>query len=80
MIPANGLTRNSPTCLQGASIPTSAIYHLKLTLLREPGKYECTHIEARKEVFETAYQQKLPVLQKGPTGCGKTRFIEYMAW
>ncbi|HYC56467.1 MAG TPA: CbbQ/NirQ/NorQ/GpvN family protein [Candidatus Binatia bacterium] len=32
------------------------------------------------EVFEAAYEQKLPVLLKGPTGCGKTRFVEYMAW
>ncbi len=32
------------------------------------------------EIFESAYRQKLPVLLKGPTGCGKTRFIEYMAW
>ena len=32
------------------------------------------------ELFEAAYQQKIPVLFKGPTGCGKTRFIEYMAW
>ncbi len=32
------------------------------------------------EIFEAAYQQKIPVLFKGPTGCGKTRFIEYMAW
>ncbi len=32
------------------------------------------------ELFEAAYAQKLPVLFKGPTGCGKTRFIEYMAW
>ena len=31
------------------------------------------------EIFFSAYQQKLPVLLKGPTGCGKTRFIEYMA-
>ena len=31
-------------------------------------------------VFEAAYKQKLPVLLKGPTGCGKTRFMEYMAW
>jgi len=31
-------------------------------------------------IFEAAYQQKLPVLLKGPTGCGKTRFMEYMAW
>jgi nitric oxide reductase NorQ protein len=32
------------------------------------------------ELFEAAYHQKLPVLLKGPTGCGKTRFIEHMAW
>ena len=31
-------------------------------------------------VFETAYRQQLPVLLKGPTGCGKTRFMEHMAW
>ena len=32
------------------------------------------------ELFEAAYAQKIPVLLKGPTGCGKTRFIEYMSW
>ena len=32
------------------------------------------------EVFEAAYNNQLPVLLKGPTGCGKTRFMEYMGW
>ncbi len=32
------------------------------------------------EVFSAAYRQRVPVLLKGPTGTGKTRFIEYMAW
>ena len=32
------------------------------------------------EIFEAAYRQRVPVLLKGPTGTGKTRFIEYMAW
>ena len=32
------------------------------------------------QVFESAYRLKLPVMLKGPTGCGKTRFLEYMAW
>ncbi|MDP6375935.1 MAG: CbbQ/NirQ/NorQ/GpvN family protein [Pseudomonadales bacterium] len=32
------------------------------------------------EVFEAAYRACLPVLLKGPTGCGKTRFVEHMAW
>jgi nitric oxide reductase NorQ protein len=31
-------------------------------------------------VFEAAYRARLPVLLKGPTGCGKTRFVEHMAW
>lgn len=32
------------------------------------------------EVFRAAYEARLPVLLKGPTGCGKTRFVEYMAY
>jgi len=32
------------------------------------------------EVFEAAYYLKIPVLLKGPTGTGKTRFIEHMAY
>jgi len=31
------------------------------------------------ELFAKAYASKLPVMLKGPTGCGKTRFLEYMA-
>ena len=31
-------------------------------------------------LFEAAYRDRLPVMLKGPTGCGKTRFIEHMAW
>lgn len=31
-------------------------------------------------IFQSAYKNRLPVLLKGPTGCGKTRFMEYMAW
>lgn len=31
------------------------------------------------ELFEAAYAAKLPAMLKGPTGCGKTRFVEYMA-
>ncbi len=31
------------------------------------------------EIFSAAYEARLPVLLKGPTGCGKTRFVEFMA-
>jgi nitric oxide reductase NorQ protein len=36
-------------------------------------------IGQEKVVFKTAFNSKLPVLLKGPTGCGKSRFIEAMA-
>ncbi|MCZ7528439.1 MAG: CbbQ/NirQ/NorQ/GpvN family protein [Acidimicrobiia bacterium] len=32
------------------------------------------------DLFESAYEQQVPVLLKGPTGCGKTRFVEHMSW
>ena len=32
------------------------------------------------ELFQAAWDSKVPVLLKGPTGCGKTRFVEYMAY
>ena len=32
------------------------------------------------EVFERCHARGLPVMLKGPTGCGKTRFVEHMAW
>ena len=36
------------------------------------------YYEAQKnevEIFEAAYKKRLPVMLKGPTGCGKTRFL-----
>lgn len=32
------------------------------------------------ECYERAYAHRMPLMLKGPTGCGKTRFVEYMAW
>ena len=31
-------------------------------------------------LYEAAYSARMPVMLKGPTGCGKSRFVEYMAW
>ena len=42
------------------------------TLFYQPQHDEIT-------LFTHAFHEKLPVLLKGPTGCGKTRFVEYMA-
>ena len=33
-----------------------------------------------KAIFEKSHRQGLGVMLKGPTGCGKTRFVEHMAW
>ena len=32
------------------------------------------------DMYEAAYAVRMPVMLKGPTGCGKSRFVEYMAW
>lgn len=32
------------------------------------------------QMYEAAYEARMPVMLKGPTGCGKSRFVEYMAW
>jgi len=48
-------------------------YHLK----KEPYYLP---VEDEVELFEAAYKQKIPLLFKGPTGCGKTRFVEYMSY
>jgi len=31
-------------------------------------------------IAEAAYAHRIPLLLKGPTGCGKTRFMQYLAW
>lgn len=45
-------------------------------------KHEPYYLPVEDEVslFEAAYSVRMPMMLKGPTGCGKTRFIEYMAW
>lgn len=47
-------------------------------LLKEEPYYEPQGDEV--SLFESAYNNRIPVLLKGPTGCGKTRFMEHMAW
>jgi nitric oxide reductase NorQ protein len=32
------------------------------------------------ELFQAAYADRMPMMLKGPTGCGKTRFVEHLAW
>ena len=60
------MNSSSEAVLDGARLATSEPYYLPLA----------------DEVveFEAAYATRLPVLLKGPTGCGKTRFVEHMTW
>ena len=50
--------------------------------LRQPPAAEPYYVPIGNEVelFERCHARSLPVLLKGPTGCGKTRFVEHMAW
>ena len=52
--------------------------HTKQSVLTDEPYY--APIADEIAVFAAAYRNQLPILLKGPTGCGKTRFIEYMAW
>lgn len=63
--------------LQVASGSTESLEQGVRWLEREP-----YYVPARDEVnvFLTCHQRGMPVMLKGPTGCGKTRFIEHMAW
>jgi nitric oxide reductase NorQ protein len=46
--------------------------------IKEEPYYQATGNEVK--LYQSAYNCRLPVMVKGPTGCGKSRFIEYMAW
>jgi nitric oxide reductase NorQ protein len=57
--------------------------------LPSPGEPDCRvgdaepyYLASGDEValFEQCHARQLAVMLKGPTGCGKTRFVEYMAW
>jgi nitric oxide reductase NorQ protein len=47
-------------------------------LVNQQPYYRCVSNEV--ELYEAAYSVRMPVMLKGPTGCGKSRFVEYMAW
>ena len=53
-------------------------YAIEEFLVRDEPYYRAVGDE--EALFAAAYNQHIPVLLKGPTGCGKTRFVEYMAW
>lgn len=61
----------SPTLLASASSSTGAPATGPAVFYRSQGN--------EVSLFEHAHRNRLPVMIKGPTGCGKTRFVQYMA-
>ncbi len=68
----NAMTRPAST----AAAPTSDL--LAPYMLQNEPYYRSVSDEV--EMYEAAYSVRMPMMLKGPTGCGKTRFVEYMAW
>lgn len=62
----------------GDLMPTSDATMDTASPAADPPFYHTVGNEDR--IFTAAFQQQLPVLLKGPTGCGKTRFVEAMAY
>ena len=46
-------------------------------LIKNEPYYEA--VGKKIEFYEAAYNVRMPMMLKGPTGCGKSRFVEYMA-
>ena len=70
-----GNGRGAPSVTKLAPKPSSAVGAFVIS--SEP-YYRAVGDEIA--VYEAAYSERLPVMLKGPTGCGKTRFLEHMAW
>ncbi|HEY1940742.1 MAG TPA: CbbQ/NirQ/NorQ/GpvN family protein [Roseiarcus sp.] len=52
--------------------------HLADYLIRDEPYFR--PVDDEVALFEAAYADRMPMMLKGPTGCGKTRFVEHMAW
>ncbi|MGV6858347.1 MAG: AAA family ATPase [bacterium] len=47
-------------------------------IIKDEPYYE--QVGGEVELYEAAYNVRMPMMLKGPTGCGKSRFVEHMAW
>lgn len=61
-----------------ASAPDKYAADVAQYLIEKEPYYRSVSTEV--ELYEAAYGARMPVMLKGPTGCGKSRFVEYMAW
>lgn len=51
-----------------------------LAAYRLHGEPYYREVGEERSLFETAHDLRMPLMLKGPTGCGKSRFVEHMAW
>jgi nitric oxide reductase NorQ protein len=77
----NPVVAHETSPIQPTASPATAEAEL-LGGLRYPRAEAPFYLPVRDEValFEAAHLDGTAVMLKGPTGCGKTRFVEYMAW
>jgi nitric oxide reductase NorQ protein len=59
-------------------MPAAPAVQPEARLIQQEPYYEAVGDEIA--LFQAAVSSRIPLLLKGPTGCGKTRFVEYMAW
>ncbi len=64
---------NMPAAFSAAAAHSAAQYRVRAEPWYHPVGDEVAH-------FEAAAASRMPMMLKGPTGCGKSRFVEYMAW
>ncbi len=78
--PTPPLERPQPTPLGSGRIANGTINAAEG--VQYPPRDAPYYVAAGNEVaiFEQGHARNLAVMLKGPTGCGKTRFVEYMAW
>jgi nitric oxide reductase NorQ protein len=71
-------TRAALSLTGAAAIDANAADALAAYRINNEPFYQSSEDEVA--LFEAAYARRLPLMLKGPTGCGKTRFVEHMAW
>ena len=71
------MAKNSPMNSTSQASLTSDQVLEKYRISSEP---YYLNVKEEASIFEKAYKSKLPVMLKGPTGCGKTRFVQAMAY
>ena len=67
-------------CLDVATMDLCLERRMKLDSFRIADEPFYAPVKNEIFLFEAAYQERMPLMLKGPTGCGKTRFVEHMAW